>query len=242
MGRPFAVDAANFESIAAECGWKAAVRRMAIDYVELAAKMNYDMLYVPANPAPPKKNRGGASAFPDPVSKDPVEDVLRRVERAQEAGIPQHEDGFLIYTMLREEMDARDLDLPLGVPAATHGVWKDTALMLTMLVAPEVARRHFANATRTSRALIDAYIAIGIDVIGIGGDIAVTRAQVKVLGKNPASHGFEAPIDCLTVNEVPRGSEEMAVRDLPASGASQRTQDPLPVDGSARNASIPPPS
>ena len=49
-------------------------------------------------------------------------------------------------------MQQRSADLPILAPAYVHGVWTDTDLMETMLLAPNVAHRHFSLATE--RALL----------------------------------------------------------------------------------------
>ena len=69
--------------------------------------------------------------------------------------------------------------LPLLAPAYAHGVWTDVNLMQTMILAPEVAHRHFQLATERTLKLIDCYLAHGIDQLGIGGDFAGNRPLIS---------------------------------------------------------------
>lgn len=175
LGRAYGGDPANWPALVAELGWAEAVRRNAIDRLELALALGHDMLYVTPNPAPPREPAPArpASAVPD----DPVERLVARNEAAA-AAPPPADETFEVYRVLREEMRRRDLDLPILAPAYAHGVWTDVDLMQTMLLAPEVAHQHFALATQRSLALLERYLELGIDQIGIGGDFAGNRPLI----------------------------------------------------------------
>jgi hypothetical protein len=180
LGRPYAVEPGNWERLVAEKGWARTVRQMAIDQLELAILLGHDMMYIVPNPPP-----AAAPAGPDEaVSKtdDPVERVRGRNRRANQRAAQQPEnrdETLLVYRLVREEMDKREVDLPILAPAYAHGVWTDVDLMQTMLLAPEVAHEHFELATSRSLARIDQYVALGIDQIGVGGDFAGTRPIIS---------------------------------------------------------------
>lgn len=182
LGRHSAADSAHWDEILAEKGWKNAVRQSAVDQLELALLLGHDMLCVVPNPAPvsiePKTKSPAAE-----TSDDPVERVRLRNERNAQVSAPP-DDTFLIYRYLKEEMKKRDVDLPILAPAYAHGVWTDVDLMQTMLLAPEVAHRHFSFATQRALKLIERYVALGIDQIGIGGDFSGTRPLIS-----PAAYG-----------------------------------------------------
>lgn len=76
-------------------------------------------------------------------------------------------------------MRSRGVDLPILAPAYAHGVWTDVDLMQTMLLAPDVAHRHFSLATTRALAQIEKYLAIGVDQIGVGGDFSGTRPLIS---------------------------------------------------------------
>jgi len=177
LGRRYAADYAHWDEILAEKGWDNAVRQSAVDQLDLALLLGHDMLCTLPNPAP---------ACVEPVSKastqaisdDPVERVRLRNEQASQASaLP--DDTFLIYRYLREEMKKRDVDLPVLAPAYAHGVWTNVDLMQTMLLAPEVAHRHFSIATQRALELIEKYVVLGIDQIGVGGDFSGTRPLIS---------------------------------------------------------------
>lgn len=176
LGRPFAADSAHWDEVVAEQGWQAAVRQSAIDQLDLALLLGHDMLYVIPNPAPPGIQPSSASAAPA-IPDDPVERVCLRNERAAQAPAPA-DDNFLVYLCLKAEMKKKEVDLPILAPAYVHGVWTDVDLMQAMLLAPEVAHRHFGLATQHALALVAKYVAIGIDQIGVGGDFSGTRPLI----------------------------------------------------------------
>jgi len=175
LGRPYAVDPDNWTSLVREVGWEAAVRQMAVDRLDLACMLGHDMLYVPPNPGPPRPEPGAPPPAPpaqEELPDDPVERVRLRNEQRAQAPVGRAPGAFAIYDRLREEMERRGIDLPILVPAYAHGVWTDIDLMQTMLLDEEAARAHFALATRGALALVEQYLALGIDQIGVGGDFA----------------------------------------------------------------------
>lgn len=177
LGRAYVVDDAHWPSAVRELGWRAAVRRSAGDRLDLAEMLGHDMIYAwPV--APPPDERPVHAAAP-PVSDDPVERVARRNECAAAASPAPPDDSLLIYSVLREEMDRRGLDLPVLAPAYQHGIWTDTDLMQTMALAPEVAHEHFRQATRRAIAAVDRYVQLGIDIVGVGGDFAGNRPLIS---------------------------------------------------------------
>ena len=177
LGRSYAADSAHWDEILAEKGWKDAVRQSAVDQMELALLLGHDMLYAVPNPAAARVEPATKSPAPV-ISDDPVERVrLRNAQDAQASDPP--DDTFLIYEFLKEGMKKRDVDLPILAPAYVHGVWTDVDLMQTMLLAPEVAHRHFSIATQHALKRIEKYVALGIDQIGVGGDFSGTRPLIS---------------------------------------------------------------
>lgn len=158
-------------------GWEAAVRQYALDRVELAVVLGHDMLYVCPNPAPPVESvtSVGAPLPPD----DPVERVRRRTREGIEHLSGPKDDCLLVYLLIREEMSRRGIDLPILAPAYSHGVWTDVDLMQTMVLDIDVAREHFALATRRSLLWVDAFIRLGVDQIGVGGDFAGNKLLIS---------------------------------------------------------------
>jgi len=177
LGRPSAAYPRDWDAIVRAKGWAAAVRQSAMDQLDLALLLGHDMMYVVPNPSPPDPHRKGARRPLTDVA-DPVERVRIRNEQVAEAP-PPSDDHLLIYAYLKDEMRKREVDLPLLAPAYAHGVWTDVDLMETMLLAPEVAHRHFSLATASTLARIDKYVALGIDQIGVGGDFAGTRPMIS---------------------------------------------------------------
>ncbi len=179
LGRPYAGDPANWDRLVGEKGWKVAVRQEAVDRLDLAVCLGHDLLYVlpnlPHKPSPVEADKPPVCT----LGEDPAEYVRQRTERAEEEFSPPHDERFLVYEFLREEMRRRNLDLPILAPAYEHGVWTDVELMLTLLMDPEVARRHFALATRRSLAWTEQYLNRGIELIGVGGDFAGNRPLIS---------------------------------------------------------------
>lgn len=168
----------GWPELVSEVGWETAVRRYATDRLDLAERLGHDMLYVCPNPPPPVETGASASPQPQPPD-DPVERVRQRVEWAESSPAAYPEEVFLVYHVLRAEMDRRGLSLPILAPAYAHGVWTDTDLMQTMVLEPDLAHRHFRAATKRTLCLIDAYIALGIEQIGVGGDFAGNRPLIS---------------------------------------------------------------
>lgn len=177
LGRPYGGDPIHWPGLLAELGWEQAVHRVAADRLDLATLLGHDMLYVVPNRPLPQTgvDTPPLTAPPD----DPVARVQERNERQERDGVEPREEIFFIYTCLQEEMARRDLDLPILAPAYAHGVWTDVDLMQTMLLAPEVAHRHFALATRRALALVEHYVALSIEQVGVGGDMAGNRPLIS---------------------------------------------------------------
>lgn len=180
LGRPFLSDWMHWVPAVGELGFDGALRQLATDQVELAARLGHDMLYVhlPARPT------GSASPFhvertEGALDGDPVERLARRVDEASQydARIPEERMALLDY--LAEAMRERGLDLPMLVPAYAHGVWADTDLMMTMCMAPEVARSHFALCTKQAITMVNQYLERGLKLIGVGGDFAGDRPVIS---------------------------------------------------------------
>jgi len=178
LGRRYAADPGHWADAVDELGWEAAVRQNAIDRLDLAELLGHDMLYVTPNPLPPAPKRPASGPRLE-GGGDPVERLRRRNEAAAAASAAPHGDTRLVYVFLQEEMRRRGIDLPVLAPAWAHGVWTDTDLMQTMLLAPEVAHEHFRQATRRSLAAAESYQAVGIDQIGVGGDFAGNRPLIS---------------------------------------------------------------
>ena len=168
LGRPFADDSPVFLSLVESEGVEAAAGQRARDLLDLAALFGFDMLHVPQRPTrrPPA---------PAPRPDDPVEDVRRRADETEAAPEQLSDEQRLQFVAIREEMARRGVDLPMLSSAGTHGVWDDVALMQTMALAPEVAERLFAARTRQALAFVDAYRALGVEHIGVGGDFSGNR-------------------------------------------------------------------
>jgi len=180
LGRAYAGDPANWERIVEEKGWEDAVRQNAVDRLDLALLFGHDMMYVVPTPPPPSPvPQDSPVQTIDPENPDdPVERVRLRNQRASVAPA-RADDTLLIYVYLKEEMQNRGVDLPVLASAYAHGVWTDVDLMQTMLLAPDVAQRHFSLATARTLALIEKFVAIGIDQIGVGGDFSGTRPLIS---------------------------------------------------------------
>ncbi|MBN1346726.1 MAG: hypothetical protein JXQ73_28810 [Phycisphaerae bacterium] len=178
LGRPYSVDESHWPSVLDALGWEGAVRQTAVDRLDLACLLGHDMMYVWPNPKPGQRDVGLHMPPADP-SLDPVEKVARRNEQTEASLSPPDEHGLLVYTILTEEMRKRDVDLPILAPAYVHGIWTDVDLMQTMLLAPEVAHRHFELATQKALLTIESYVALGIDQIGVGGDFAGKRPMIS---------------------------------------------------------------
>ncbi|NPV08115.1 MAG: hypothetical protein HPY83_09150 [Anaerolineae bacterium] len=179
LGRPYGGDPVHWRGLLRELGWEGAVRRVAADRLDLAQLLDHDMLYVYSTGS--RHALEPASDVPSPeLPDDPVERVrLRNEATERDLAAPANDDRFFIYVCVKEEMDRRGIDLPVLAPAYAHGVWTDVDLMQTMLLAPEVAHRHFALATRRALALVEGYAQVGVDQYGVGGDFAGTRPLIS---------------------------------------------------------------
>ena len=177
LGRPYAGDPDNWLAVSEALGWEGAVRQNAIDRLDLAERLGHDMVYATPNPMPVQPVTPSLECAP--ASDDPVERVRRRNEAAAQADPVPPDDSLMVYMCLKEHMQRRGLDLPILAPAYAHGVWTDVDLMQTMVLAPEVAHEHFALATRLSLAMVDRYVALGIDQVGVGGDFAGNRPLIS---------------------------------------------------------------
>lgn len=177
LGRRYGGDGANWSEMVAELGWSGAVDRSASDRLDMAELLGHDMLYV--GPNPPEQSDGRPPAHrPGLAGGDPVAALDRRNQAAAKAP-PARKDIFEIYDRLEREMTRRGVDLPIMAAAYGHGVWTDVDLMQTMILEPEVARRHFELATQRSLHLIEAYLSLGIDQVGVGGDFAGTKLIIS---------------------------------------------------------------
>jgi uroporphyrinogen-III decarboxylase len=147
--------------------------------------LGHDMLFAGPNPIP------GWRYFYDPLEDlgthfvleekgDPVKRLIERNKKVREVMLgPLPQECYLVYYLLREEMKRRDLDLPILAPSYFHGIWTDADLMQVMLLEPEAAKQHFALATKRAFNVIDDYIKIGIEQVGIGGDFAGDRLLIS---------------------------------------------------------------
>ncbi len=162
----------NWDACLKEKGWEGAVRQMAVDRLDIADFFGFDMMYVTANPAAPRDVAPAPTAPHIDICDDPVENVAKRNKQKKESENAMNEENFLVYKMLKEEMTARGIDLPILAPAYKHGIWTDIDLMQVLILDPDVAKEHFSIATEGSLELIEKYSELGIQLIGIGGDFA----------------------------------------------------------------------
>jgi hypothetical protein len=180
LGRPYADyaggagDEARWSLMAREMGWRKALETYVRDRLDLAAALGHDMLYVCPSPLP-----AAAPAPAAPPTDDPVERVRCAVERGEAEPPGLREENLLVYQLLNEEMRGRGIDLPVMAPAYVHGIWTNVDLMQTMLLAPDVARAHFALATRRALSWIESYLSLGISMVGVGGDFAGNRPLIS---------------------------------------------------------------
>ncbi len=175
LGRRYAYGE-NWHEVVQDMGWEAALSRQARDIVDLARILGHDMLYVIPNAPPSRASK--VPQLPAPSFNDPVAEMTWRLDMAEAAATPLADAPYLIYDLVRQEMERHDLDLPILAPAYAHGVWADTTLMQVMALAPEVAHRHFALATTRALMSVEKYLARGIILIGVGGDFAGNRGPL----------------------------------------------------------------
>lgn len=170
LGRPCAYLHSN-ECIR-EKGWKEGVKQIAIDHLDIAEFFDHDLIYVTMNSLPPVNVSPMEPIAAQEEIDDPVAKVIRQNEKKRQFAGELNKDNFLVYKLLRDEMERRENQIPILAPAYGHGVWTDIDLMQTMALAPEVAHEHFSLATQKMEKVIDKYLELGIKVIGIGGDFA----------------------------------------------------------------------
>ncbi len=173
----FGGDPEGWIAFAKEVGWEKAMRSYARDRIELSLKLGHDMIYSVPAPTMPKSTGNDEPITP---SDDPVENMKRRVDTA-ESYDPSTDsyDGFLIFDYLIEEMEGKGVDLPIMGPACGHGVWTDIDLMMTMLIEPDLAHRHFQAVTRDMRYYVDSYRKSGVSLIMVGGDFAGNKPLIS---------------------------------------------------------------
>lgn len=184
LGRPYTDyngGPGNWEQYAREVGYEQAVRQYARDRAELAQRLGHDMIYVCPNPPFPKEKPAALIQLPPPPQEDdPIERVAWRNEcRELELAEPEDESQYLVFEYLKQELAARDLDIPLWLPAYAHGIWTDVDLMETMIVEPDVAHKHFELASRWCMATVEKLAQAGADFIGVGGDFAGNRPLIS---------------------------------------------------------------
>ena len=109
LGRKYVPGGVHWGSYVQEQGWERAVRQAAIDRVEMALILGHDMLYIPPSPLPPTPSHAGPARTDKHL--DPVEIVIGRNKAAVRSIHPRSEQ-FLIYPMIKEEMDRRGVDSP----------------------------------------------------------------------------------------------------------------------------------
>ena len=165
-----------------ETGWEKALKQYVVDRLDAAEILGHDLVYLRPCPVlakdvdPHLKAGGNAAREPDGRDDDdPVVRLERRIEKSSAAGYDWPEASFHVYALCREEMDRRGLDLPVMAPCYFHGVWTDVDLMQTMLLDPDVAHRHFRNATEWAFTRVAKYVAYGVDLVGVGGDFSGNR-------------------------------------------------------------------
>ena len=174
----YAGEEEKWEKTARARGWKDAVESYVEDRLDLARALGHDMMYVCPNPSPPGRTTLDEDETPV-LPVDPVERVQAAVDREERKPAGPKEENLLVYLILKEQMSKQDMDLPILAPAYMHGIWTNTDLMQAMLIAPQVARAHFALATRKALAHIEAYAALGIRQFGVGGDFAGNRPLIS---------------------------------------------------------------
>ncbi len=169
---------------ARELGWEKTIRGYALARLDLACVLGHDMLYICPNPL--SEDIDGYdplevcyAGFAQETGGGPVERLMQRNSEIEECDPAPPEKSFYVYEVLKDEMARRGIDLPILAPAYAHGVWTDADLMQTMLLEPEVAHRHFALATERVLKLIDRYLALGIDQLGVGGDFSGKRPIIS---------------------------------------------------------------
>ena len=179
LGRPFAAREETWLALVDEVGWEEAVRREAVDRVEMALRLGHDMIYCVPSPEAEEQQLGAIPVQSEDIDDDPVERVRERNAARRQKPPVLPDRRYLVFEKMREEMARRGVDLLLMVPTYDHGIWTDVDLMQTMLLDPEVAAEHFALATESSLRHLEKYLQIGCDVVGVGGDFAGNRPLIS---------------------------------------------------------------
>ena len=107
LGRPYAGDPSRYGALVDELGWREAVRRIALDRLDLAVALGHDMLYVTPNPPPP--TAAPKTVDTPPLPDDPVERIAQRNERVAAANPAPPDETFQVYVDLRQGMAERGL-------------------------------------------------------------------------------------------------------------------------------------
>ena len=172
----------GFVDYAGEQGLDSALRRYARDRANISRALGHDLMYVIPNPVTEPKKR---PAYPDFGREcdwgDPVSVIETRNRYCSfSLGHETIDDkSMLVYGYIREELAACGIEMPFFAPAYSHGIGVDTDLMQAMALAPEVTMEYFRLRTEVSKKQIDAYIAHGVKIIGIGGDFAGNRPFIS---------------------------------------------------------------
>ena len=190
LGRRFedyAGDMTGWLSMVKEMEWENAVRQYAIDRVELAKMLGHDLLYVVPCPGPlasSQKDNPCALLYMEEGEMeegedDPVELIIKRNNLLEQTPLNISDENYTVYSFIKEELQKRELDIPILAPAYVHGVWTDVDLMQTMIIEPDIAHKHFTLATNRALKYIKKYISLDLDQIGIGGDFAGNRLLIS---------------------------------------------------------------
>ncbi|MFO7636116.1 MAG: uroporphyrinogen decarboxylase family protein [Clostridia bacterium] len=189
-----------------ETGWDKALHLYAENRVKIAVILGHDLMCLVPNPLPPVSIEGNADLEYNRKIKilEETDDPVERLKRRNDVfGTTQsiHEDSYIIYSYVKEEMQKQGIDIPILAPAYYHGVWDDIDLMQTMIIEPEIAHTHFSIATKKALSAIDKYSEFGIDQFGIGGDFAGNRLIIS-----PESYKkFIVPELCILSNHIHAG-------------------------------------
>lgn len=172
LGRRYLGDEKNWSDAACEQGWKATVEQEARDRIDLALRLDHDMLYVPINHIEPFPLNPPKMISNHDLPDDPEGALEARNARELSGKIDELDERFYIYECLTKEMKERDVDLPIKAPTYHHGIWDDIELLLCLGLDPDIAREHFRIATLKSLSTINKCLEYGITLFGVGGDFA----------------------------------------------------------------------
>ena len=159
-------------------GYEKALRQYAVDRVEMAQKLEHDLIYCVPNPPDTVLTRSHEK--PPLLPDDPVERIRHSNNLSRER-LTKTPHEMIVYPFLREEMEKRGMDLPIYAPAFGHGIWTNTDLMQTMILEPETAHEHFELCTGHSQRLVKNYFDLDIEIIGVGGDFAGNEPLISPL-------------------------------------------------------------